>query len=106
MLDHMASQDWWLQHILIKCPNSVTRQMFLRLLMVMITTLSKSTKQYIDLRSAAQTQPFIYCRKHHCLTAFVLKVNRELINLLLYNISKLPRIVVVNIGVIVPRKLR
>lgn len=49
LLDHMAEDDWWIQHILIKCPNNMIRQMFQRLLIMMITQLSKASNEYIAL---------------------------------------------------------
>ncbi|XP_012941309.1 ubiquitin carboxyl-terminal hydrolase 34 [Aplysia californica] len=71
LLEHMAGQDWWLQHILIKCPNSVIRQMFQRLLIMMITQLSKASTQYILLSPGLDTAETC---GHSCLTRFITKL--------------------------------
>ncbi|KAH9519588.1 Ubiquitin carboxyl-terminal hydrolase 34 [Bulinus truncatus] len=71
LLDHMAEDDWWVQHILIKCPNNMIRQMFQRLLIMMINQLSKASNEHLALRS--DMDPSDICG-HSCLTRFITKL--------------------------------
>ncbi|BFZ12255.1 hypothetical protein BsWGS_15296 [Bradybaena similaris] len=71
LLDHMAEDDWWVQHILIKCPNTTIRQMFQRLLIMVITQLSKASKEYIALGDGMGTAELC---GHSCLTRFITKL--------------------------------
>ncbi|KAK6998655.1 ubiquitin carboxyl-terminal hydrolase 34-like isoform X2, partial [Biomphalaria glabrata] len=71
LLDHMAEDDWWVQHILIKCPNNMIRQMFQRLLILMINQLSKASNKYLV--HGNDMDPSDICG-HSCLTRFITKL--------------------------------
>ncbi|KAK3803788.1 hypothetical protein RRG08_026023 [Elysia crispata] len=71
LLDHMGEDDWWIQHILIKCPINMIRQMFQRLLIMMITQLSKAPRDYNMLGEGMDTAEIC---DHNCVTRFITKL--------------------------------
>ncbi|KAL8583540.1 hypothetical protein ACOMHN_054856 [Nucella lapillus] len=71
-LDHMASDDWWVSQIFIKCPTTMVRQLFHRLLFHVINELRpEHTQFYLE---TAPGEDVSEMGNRSCVTRFVKKV--------------------------------
>ncbi|XP_076442216.1 ubiquitin carboxyl-terminal hydrolase 34-like isoform X2 [Babylonia areolata] len=71
-LDHMANDDWWISQIFIKCPTTMVRQLFHRLLFHVINELRpEHCKLYLE---TAPGEDISQIGNQSCVTRFVKKV--------------------------------
>lgn len=69
-LTHMSKELWWPNHILIKCPNQIVRQMFQRLVIHVIQRLRQfHYKLYMETEIDAEGREVIGGAS--CLTRFI-----------------------------------